>query len=99
MREHSLFRAKTQRMLVFTLYPEPQLHEYILSHNSRITPATDLWDVAQSLVDHALPKHNQDFSTVLSPGPTLEPPGEMQLQTTWRRPQPAGCHVPYTSLL
>jgi len=47
MREHSLFRATTQRMLVLPS---------ILSHNSRNTPAFDPWDIAQSLVDHTHPK-------------------------------------------
>ena len=55
MREHSLFRATTQRMLVLPS---------ILSHNSRNTPAFDPWDITQSLVDHADPKqakHNVCF--------------------------------------
>jgi len=42
MREQSLYRATTQRMLMFTLHVEPQLQEYVLSHNSINTPTTDL---------------------------------------------------------
>jgi len=55
MREHSLFQATTQRMLVLP---------FILSHNSRNTPAFDPWDIIQSLIDHAHPtkaKHNVFF--------------------------------------
>ena len=47
MREHSLFRATTQRMLVLPS---------VLSHNSRNIPTSDPWDIAQSLVDYAHPK-------------------------------------------
>ena len=55
MREHSLFRATTQRMLILPS---------IMSHKSRNTPASDPSDIAQSLVDHAHPKqakHNVRF--------------------------------------
>ncbi|QCD78920.1 hypothetical protein DEO72_LG1g2556 [Vigna unguiculata] len=47
LKEHSLLRATTQRMLILPS---------ILSHNSMNTPTFDPLDIAQSLVDHAHPK-------------------------------------------
>jgi len=81
MREHSLFRATTQRMLVLPS---------VLSHNSRNTPASDPWDIVQSLVDHTHPKqakHNVCFIKK-----SLGAPHELPSAKASR--PPGGGHVP-----
>jgi len=72
---------------------------FILSHNSRNTPAYNLCDIAQNLVDPTPFQITiESLPIILSFGVAPEPPGEMQLQTAYRRPQPARRHMNYISL-
>ena len=62
---------------VFNPYPKLQHKGYVLSDNSRNTPASQPLRYHQSLVDHAYPsRQNTSPASALSLGTTTEPPGK-----------------------